>query len=80
MTTARSIVTGLGWPAHADRPTTAPIGWLHGRTTTSDEPTSDLGSSDLPVTESGSNPGADSAQSVDDREQQMASDLAVNPG
>ena len=80
MTTARSIVTGLGWPAHADRPTTAPIGWLHGRTTTSDEPTSDLGSSDLPVTESGSNPGADSAPSVDDREQQMASDLAVNPG
>lgn len=80
MTTARSIVTGLGWPAYAGRPTTAPIGWLHGRTATSGGAAGDHGAADVPVTEGGPNPGADSAPTVDDREQQMASDLAVNPG
>lgn len=28
MITERSVVSGLGWPAHAGPPTTAPIGWL----------------------------------------------------
>lgn len=30
MITARSVATGLGWPVHPDRPTTAPIGWPTG--------------------------------------------------
>ena len=80
MTTARSIVTGLGWPTHADRPATAPIGWLHGRTTAPEELESEPGAADVPVTESGPAAEADSAPTVDDRKQQMAPDLAVTPG
>lgn len=40
MITARSIVPGLGWPALADRPRTAPIGWLPGHATGSGRTTS----------------------------------------
>ncbi len=80
MITARSIVTGLGWPTHVDCPTSAPIGWLPERAARSGQAASVATAVDTDTTEDAVEPATDTPAGDDRESREGASDTAVSPG